>query len=70
MDKLNHYRSLIQKILQEYHKLGSGNSDVEQANLDEMLADYQKLMADLNEVRSKLKFELMEALGDDSKIGS
>ncbi|MFB2893862.1 hypothetical protein ACE1CI_13205 [Aerosakkonemataceae cyanobacterium BLCC-F50] len=44
--------------------------DVEQANLDEMLADYQKLMADLDEVRSKLKFELMEALGDDSKIGS
>jgi type I restriction enzyme M protein len=44
--------------------------DVEQANLNEMLADYQKLMADLDEVRSKFKFELMEALGDDSKIGS
>jgi len=35
-----------------------------------MLVDYQKLMADLDDVRSKLKFELMEALGDDSKIGS
>lgn len=44
--------------------------DVEHADLDEMLADYQKLIADLDDVRSKLKFELMEALGDDSKIES
>ncbi|ABA22879.1 Putative RNA methylase [Trichormus variabilis ATCC 29413] len=36
--------------------------DVEHADLDEMLAAHQKLMAELGEVRSKLKFELMEAL--------
>ncbi|MBD2263594.1 SAM-dependent DNA methyltransferase, partial [Anabaena variabilis FACHB-171] len=39
--------------------------DVEHADLDEMLADHQKLMAELGEVRSKLKFELMEALERD-----
>ncbi len=39
--------------------------DVEHADLDEMLVDYQKLMGELDEVRSKLKFELMEALNQD-----
>jgi XisI protein len=29
MDKLERYRSLIQKILEEYQQLGSNNSDVE-----------------------------------------
>ncbi|XZN91253.1 MAG: XisI protein [Microcoleus sp.] len=29
MDKLERYRSLIQKILEEYQQLSSGNSDVE-----------------------------------------
>lgn len=38
--------------------------DVEHANLDEMLTEHQKLMAELGDVRSKLKFELMEALND------
>ncbi len=36
--------------------------DVEHADLDEMLAEHQKLMAELGDVRSKLKFELIEAL--------
>ncbi|QLE43791.1 SAM-dependent DNA methyltransferase [Nostoc sp. C052] len=39
--------------------------DVEHADLDEMLAEHQKLMAELGDVRSKLKFELMEALKRD-----
>ncbi|MHC5742007.1 MAG: type I restriction-modification system subunit M [Nostoc sp.] len=39
--------------------------DVEHADLDEMLAEHQKLMAGLGEVRSKLKFELIEALERD-----
>ncbi|MBD2605600.1 SAM-dependent DNA methyltransferase [Scytonema hofmannii FACHB-248] len=39
--------------------------DVEHADLDEMLAEHQKLMAELGEVRSKLKFELIEALEID-----
>lgn len=43
--------------------------DVEHADLDEMLADYQKLMAELGDVRSKLKFELMEALDGDENMG-
>ena len=29
MDKLNQYRSLIQKLLEDYQKLGSDNSDIE-----------------------------------------
>ncbi|NET58007.1 MAG: XisI protein [Symploca sp. SIO2E6] len=29
MDKLNHYRNLIQKVLEEYHKLSLGNPDIE-----------------------------------------
>lgn len=36
--------------------------DAEHADLDEMLKDYQALMAELNDVRSKLKFELMASL--------
>ncbi len=39
--------------------------DVEHADLDEMLAEHQKLMTELGDVRSKLKFELMEALERD-----
>jgi type I restriction enzyme M protein len=42
--------------------------DVEHADLDEMLAEHQKLMAELDEVRSKLKFELMEALEGNDKL--
>ncbi|MDH6104809.1 hypothetical protein NWP22_02785 [Anabaenopsis tanganyikae CS-531] len=38
--------------------------DVAQADLDEMLAEYHKLMAELGDVRGKLKFELMSALND------
>lgn len=41
--------------------------DAEHANLDEMVEDYQTLMAELNDVRSKLKFELMEALNRDEE---
>ncbi len=41
--------------------------DAEHADLDEMLEDYQKLMTELNDVRSKLKFELMEALNRDEE---
>ncbi len=40
-------------------------ADVEHADLDEMLAEHQKLMAELGDVQSKLKFELMEALERD-----
>jgi type I restriction enzyme M protein len=39
--------------------------DVEQADLDEMLAAHQKLLAELDEVRSKLKFELKASLERD-----
>lgn len=40
--------------------------DAEHADLDEMLEDYQTLMAELGDVRSKLKFELMASLeGED-----
>lgn len=37
--------------------------DAEHEDLSEMLAEHQRLLEDLNEVRSKLKFELMAALG-------
>jgi type I restriction enzyme M protein len=40
--------------------------DIEHANLDEMLEEHQKLVAELNEVRSKLKFELMQSLGGET----
>ncbi|MCC5606880.1 SAM-dependent methyltransferase [Nostoc sp. CHAB 5834] len=53
--KANHYNLDIKNL----HKV-----DVEHADLDEMLAEHQKLMVELGEVRSKLKFELMEALND------
>jgi type I restriction-modification system DNA methylase subunit len=36
--------------------------DIEHADLEEMLTEYQQLMADLGEVRDKLKFELKESL--------
>lgn len=39
--------------------------DAEHADLDEMLEEHQKLVAELNEVRSKLKFELMQSLGGE-----
>ncbi|QSJ21192.1 N-6 DNA methylase [Nostoc sp. UHCC 0702] len=42
--------------------------DVEHADLDEMLAEHQKLMAELGDVRSKLKFELIEALEGEEKL--
>lgn len=40
--------------------------DAEHADLDEMLEEHQKLVAELNEVRSKLKFELMQSLGGET----
>lgn len=40
--------------------------DIEHADLDEMLEEHQKLVAELNEVRSKLKFELMQSLGGEA----
>ncbi len=36
--------------------------DAEHADLDEMLEAHQKLLAELDEVRSKLKFELKSSL--------
>lgn len=36
--------------------------DIEHADLDEMLVEYEGLVAELHEVRSKLKFELMQSL--------
>ncbi|MFB2877127.1 XisI protein [Floridanema aerugineum] len=44
MDKLNHYRNLIQKILEEYHKLGSGNSDIESTLLFDPIRDQYLLL--------------------------
>lgn len=40
--------------------------DAEHADLDEMLDEHQKLVAELSEVRSKLKFELMQSLGAEA----
>jgi type I restriction enzyme M protein len=40
-------------------------ADAAHEDLDEMLAEYGTLVAQLQEVRSKLKFELMEALGGE-----
>jgi type I restriction enzyme M protein len=42
--------------------------DAEHTNLDEMLKEHQKLIVELDEVRSKLKFELIEALSEDREI--
>ena len=39
--------------------------DAAHADFDAMLEEHQKLMAELSDVRSKLKFELMEALNRD-----
>lgn len=44
MDQLNHYRSLIQKILEEYHHLGSGNSDIESTLLLDPIRDQYLLL--------------------------
>lgn len=44
MDKLNHYRSLIQKILEDYHKLGSDNSDIESTLLIDPICDQYLLL--------------------------
>lgn len=44
MDKLNHYRSLIQKIVEEYHNLSSSNSDIESALLLDPIRDQYLLL--------------------------
>jgi len=44
MDKLNHYRSIIQKILEEYQKLGSGNSNIEPTILLDPIRDQYLLL--------------------------
>ncbi len=44
MDKLNHYRNLIQKVLEEYHNLSSGNSDIESALLLDPIRDQYLLL--------------------------
>ncbi|HBB32399.1 MAG TPA: XisI protein [Cyanobacteria bacterium UBA8803] len=44
MDKLNHYRSLIQKILEEYYKLGSDNAGIESALLLDPIRDQYLLL--------------------------
>jgi len=44
MDKLNHYRNLIQKVLEEYHKLSSGNPDIESVLLLDPLREQYLLL--------------------------
>ena len=44
MDKLERYRSLIQKILEEYQQLSSGNSDVESVLLLDPIREHYLLM--------------------------
>jgi len=44
MDKLNHYRSLIQKLLEDYQKLGSDNSDIESTLLLDPIRDQYLLL--------------------------
>ncbi len=44
MDKLERYRSLIQKILEEYQQLSLGNSDVESVLLLDPIRDHYLLM--------------------------
>ena len=44
MDKLNHYRSLIHRVLEEYHKLSSGNADIESALLLDPIRDQYILL--------------------------
>ncbi|HAZ47163.1 MAG TPA: XisI protein [Cyanobacteria bacterium UBA11369] len=44
MDKLERYRSLIQKILEEYRQLGSDNSDVESVLLLDPIRDQYLLL--------------------------
>jgi cbb3-type cytochrome oxidase cytochrome c subunit len=52
-----HYYALLPK---NPHKI-----DAEHGDLDEMLADYQQLIADLSQTRNTLKQELMAALGGE-----
>ncbi|MEG4202754.1 element excision factor XisI family protein [Microcoleus sp. Pol7_A1] len=44
MDKLERYRSLIQKILEEYQQLSLGNSDVESVLLLDPIREHYLLM--------------------------
>ncbi|MCU0542649.1 MAG: XisI protein [Oscillatoriaceae cyanobacterium Prado104] len=44
MDKLERYRNLIPKILEEYRQLGSGNSDVESVLLIDIPNDQYLLL--------------------------
>jgi XisI protein len=44
MDKLERYRNLIQKILEEYQQLGSRNSDVESVLLFDPIREHYLLL--------------------------
>lgn len=44
MDKLERYRSLIKKIMEEYQQLGSGNSDVESVLLLDPISEQYLLL--------------------------
>jgi type I restriction enzyme M protein len=60
------WRVPIEQIRANNYNLDIKNphqEDIEHADLDEMLAEHLTLVAELNEVRSKLKFELMQSLG-------
>jgi type I restriction enzyme M protein len=55
----------LEEIKQRNYNLDIKNpheEDIEHADLEEMLTEYQQLMAELGEVRDKLKFELKASL--------
>jgi hypothetical protein len=68
MDKLNHYRSLIHKVLEEYHKLSSGNSDIESALLLDPIRDQYLLLKMGWDQDSRIKRNVIHLRLKDQKI--
>lgn len=68
MDKLNHYRSLIHKVLEEYYKLRSGNSDIESALLLDPIRDQYLLLKMGWHKDSRIKHNVIHLRLKDQKI--
>ncbi|NEP11159.1 MAG: XisI protein [Symploca sp. SIO2C1] len=68
MDKLNHYRSLIQKVLEEYHNLGSDNSALESILLFDPIRDQYLLLKMGWHQDSRIKRNVIHLRLKDQKI--
>lgn len=68
MDKLERYRSLIQKILEEYQQLSLGNSDVESVLLFDPIRKHYLLIKMGWHQDNRLKSNVIDVCLKDGKI--